>query len=183
MPCASSVTRYRGTGEGYGRGFAGAGGPKISGLGTPRRRRSSNRNDLKYIGATTRTLEYAQRRLIGRQDSYRDGPIFRATREFGTGSFTIRKLGSARSKRELLELKQGFIERFETRVPKGYNDRVIAQASPTPVVCVEKSIIYETVLQAADSASRDVDSVLQAIHTQSTLAGFHWKYLESPRGA
>jgi hypothetical protein len=129
-----------------------------------------------------RTLEYVQRRFKGRRDSYRDGPIFRAIREFGADCFTFRKLGSARSKRELLELKQGFIERFETRVPKGYNDRLIAQVSPTPVVCVEKSIIYETALKAAESVSCEVDSVLQAIHAQGTPAGYHWKSIEGSRG-
>jgi len=139
---------------------------------------TNNRNEMKYIGATTRTLEYVQRRYNGRRDSYRNGPIFRAIREFGPENFSIKRLGSAHNKRELQELKLSFIENFNTRIPNGYNDHLIARVTPTPVVCVEKSVIYDTVLQAADSVSCDVDSVLQAIHTQETLAGYHWKYIE-----
>jgi hypothetical protein len=135
-------------------------------------------NGKKYIGTTTRTLQYVQRRFNGRRDSYRNGKIFRAIQQLGPDKFSIKRLGSANTKRELLDLKLSFIKRFDTMSPNGYNECRALRSGPTPVVCVEKSLIYETALQAAESISCDEDSVLQAIRSRGTLGGYHWEYIK-----
>lgn len=145
---------------------------------------TNDRNGMKYISATTRTLEYVRRRYSGRRDSYRNGPVFKAIREFGPESFSVTQLCSARDKPELMELKRRCIESNNSRAPSGYNDSRIARAAPTPVLCVEKGVIYETVSQAARSASCDAASLLRAIRARGTIAGCHWKYfVNSPKSA
>jgi hypothetical protein len=135
-------------------------------------------NGKRYIGTTTRTLQYVHRRFNGDRDSYRNGPIFRAIQEIGPERFGIGKLAGASSKRELLELKLSFMERFDTISPNGYNERIPARPRMTSVVCIERNVIFETALQAAESIPSDEDSMFRAIQSRGTLGGYHWEFFK-----